>query len=139
MTRARLPSSPTGYRTVVEDVPPQRESPTQTPVDLTREVWNLAGQVAQLKVELTELKAALANLVAANRSETTKLIVGGLVTVALAFAGGRAATPAPPAPEVRAVRTSFEIELDGCKILEGDVARSECIARVVAKHAAPNR
>ncbi len=136
MTRQRLSS--TGYskveeRSELESVPPA------PPATLRDEMRELRQEVRELRQEVAELKQEAVAAKASGRHETTKLIVGGLVTVALAFAGGRAATPTPEATQTRVVRTSFEIELDGCKILEGDAARGACITRVVEKHAAPSR
>jgi hypothetical protein len=152
VTRQRLPSSPTGYskieeRSELESVPPAPPATLRDEMrELRQEVRELRGAVYELKQAAAAAEAAAAaaearaaEAKASARHETTKLIVGGLVTVALAFAGGRAATPTPEATQTRVVRTSFEIELDGCKILEGDAARGACITRVVEKHAAPSR
>lgn len=125
MTRQRLPGSPTGYRTVVE------QSPQWEPRTPATGEPSLLGEVLSLRKDVTELRSEVAALKAANRSETTKLIVGGLVTVALAFAGGRAATPAPEATTTVIHRSPFDKALDACRKLESAPERTDCVTKVL--------
>lgn len=138
MTRQRAPSFPGGYRGVVEEAPPLPPPPPRGPTLETR-VAVIEQKLDTLEEQSEKRHADVIERLTkgeqSSRHETTKIIVTAVVAVLTSVIGGKAIEKDPPAPQVRAVRSSFEIELDGCKILEGQ-AKADCVTKAIEKHAA---
>lgn len=155
--RRKQPSAPTGYSRVDEDTrlvtaPPRQSQPggdlfsvvlglQATIGELEAKVDHaidgarrLETQVATMAVKMADVESQLANMKAAGRSETTKLIVGGLVTVALAFVTGKVSTAnQSDAPKVEVHESSLSAKLKPCEDIQDGVERARCITVIAAE------
>lgn len=90
--------------------------------------------MARLERTLSDALKQLADLKAAWRDNLVKQI-GAIALAALGIIGTVIGTrPTLPAPEIKAVRSTFEIRLDECRVLPpGSQEHHDCYERIYAQ------
>lgn len=142
MTRQRLPSSPTGYRTIVESVP--AVPPTPRGPGLETRVAVIEQKLDTLEEQGEKRHADLLERFSkgeqATRHETTKIIVAAVVSVVTAVFAGKVTTPTPEPTQTVVHKSELTIKLEACERIQDGVERARCISAIAAQSApAPPR
>lgn len=144
MTRPRQPSSPGGYRTVVEQGPQLVSAPPPRGPTLETRVAVIEQKLDTLEEQSEKRHADVLERLTkgeqSSRSETTKIIAAAVVSVVTAVFGARVTAPAPdPTPPV-VHKSELTIKLESCEKLQDGVERARCISAIAAQSAAaPSR